>query len=138
MEKVTIQLEEVTVKLIDKMIEFKNENYDDREKIANIFLIASLGANLTEINKELYDENLHKEAIKKLSELAPKEYRSTCLQMIHDEIEKLYFSFQLTDDKELKECLKKQMIKKLESIEVDNEKFQKSKENLLNKIKELQ
>ena len=28
MEKVTIQLEEVTVKLIDKMIEFKNENYE--------------------------------------------------------------------------------------------------------------
>lgn len=137
MEKVTIQLEEVTVKLIDKMIEFKNENYD-RDKIANIFLLASLGANLTEINKEFYDENLHKEAIEKLSELAPKEHRNTCLKMVYVEIKRLYFLFQLTDDKELKERLKKDMIKKLESIEIDNEKYQKSKENLLNKIKELQ
>lgn len=137
MEKVTIQLEEVTVKLIDKMIEFKNENYD-RDKIANIFLLASLRAKLTEIGEELYDENLQKETIEKLSELAPKEHRNACLKMVHDEIERLYFLFQLTDDKELKERLKKDMIKKLESIEIDNEKYQKSKENLLNKIKELQ
>lgn len=137
MEKVTIQLEEVTVKLIDKMIEFKNENYD-RDKIANIFLLTSLGANLTEINKEFYDENLHKEAIEKLSELAPKEHRNACLQMVYDEIERLYFLFRLANDKELKESLKKDMIKELESIEIDDEKLQKSKENLLNKIKELQ
>lgn len=137
MEKVTIQLEEVTVKLIDKMIEFKNENYD-RDKIANIFLLTSLGAKLTEIGEELYDENLHKETIEKLSELAPKEHRNACLQIVRDEIERLYFLFQLTDDKELKERLKKDMIKKIESIEIDDEKLQKSKENLLNKIKELQ
>ena len=58
------------------------------------------------------------------------------MQIVRDEIERLYFLFQLTDDKELKERLKKDMIKKIESIEIDDEKLQKSKENLLNKIKQ--
>ena len=113
MEKVTIQLEEVTVKTLDRFIELDGCDLTREEKV-NVIILAYLGKNLCDMDDEFAESELCEEiraTIKRLDPVADKQAR---FKMVQREIEALLICYKFMEDEDVKNKIKQDTIEEVE------------------------
>lgn len=136
MEKVTIQLEEVTVKALDRFIELDGCNLTREEKV-NVIILAYLGKSLCNMDDEFAESELCEEmraTIKRLDPVADKQAR---FKMVQREIEALLICYKFMEDEDVKNKIKQDTIDLINDLEAETEEEVEQKQRCIDLIKEL-
>lgn len=136
MEKVTIQLEEATVKALDRFTELSGRDLT-REKGVNVIILATLGNNLCDMDDEFAGSELNeemKEAIKRLDPVADKKVR---FKMAEREIKTLLILREIMEDEDAKNEIKQDVIDLINDLEAETEEEVEEKQRCIDLIKEL-
>lgn len=136
MEKVTIQLEEVTVKALDRFIELDGCDLTREEKV-NVIILAYLGKKLCDMDDEFAESELCEEmraTIKRLDPVADKQAR---FKMVQREIEALLICYKFMEDEDVKNKIKQDTIDLINDLEAETEEEVEQKQRCIDLIKEL-
>ena len=124
MEKVTIQLEEATVKALDRFIELDGCDLTREEKV-NVIILAYLGKNLCDMDDEFAESELCEEMRETMKRLDPVTDKKARFNMVQRE------------DEDVKNKIKQDAIDLINDLEAETEEEVEEKQRCIDLIKEL-
>ena len=137
MEKVTIQLEEATVKVLDRFMELKDSSLT-REENVNVLILASLGSRLCDMDDEFVGSELEEEMRATIKRLDPVTDKKARFKMVQREIETLLICYKFfMEDEDVKNKIKQDMIDLIDDLEAETEEEVEEKQRCIDLIKEL-
>lgn len=120
MEKVTIQLEEATVKVLDRFMELKGSSLT-REENVNVIVLSNLGANLCGVDDEFAESELSEEMRATIKRLDPVTDKKARFRMVAREIGTLLFLYKIIEDENAKNEIKQDVIDLINDLEAKTE-----------------
>lgn len=136
MEKVTIQLEEATVKALDRFIELDGCDLTREEKV-NVIILAYLGKNLCDMDDEFAESELCEEMRETIKRLDPVTDKKTRFNIAQHEIEALLICYKFMEDEDVKNKIKQDAIDLINDLEAETEEEVEQKQRCIDLIKEL-
>lgn len=136
MEKVTIQLEEATVKALDRFTELSGRDLT-REEGVNVIILATLGNNLCDMDDEFAGSELSEEMRATIKRLDPVTDKKARFKMVQHEIETLLILYGFMEDEDVKNKIKQDMIDLIDDLEAETEEEVEEKQRCIDLIKEL-
>lgn len=136
MEKVTIQLEEATVKALDRFTELSGRDLT-REEGVNVIILATLGNNLCDMDDEFAGSELSEEMRATIKRLDPVTDKKARFKMVQHEIETLLILHGFMEDEDVKNKIKQDMIDLIDDLEAETEEEVEEKQRCIDLIKEL-
>lgn len=136
MEKVTIQLEEATVKALDRFTKLSRRDLT-REKGVNVIILATLGNNLCDMDDEFAGSKLSEEMRATIKRLDPVTDKKARFKMVKHEIETLLILHGFMEDEDVKNKIKQDMIDLIDDLEAETEEEVEEKQRCIDLIKEL-
>ena len=136
MEKVTIQLEEATVKALDRFIELDGCDLTREEKV-NVIILAYLGKNLCDMDDEFAESELCEEMRETIKRLDPVTDKKARFNMVQREIEALLICYKFMEDEDVKNKIKQDAIDLINDLEAETEEEAEEKQRCIDLIKEL-
>ena len=136
MEKVTIQLEEATVKALDRFTKLSRRDLT-REEGVNVIILATLGNNLCDMDDEFAGSELSKEMRATKKRLDPVTDKKARFKMVQHEIETLLILHGFMEDEDVKNKIKQDMIDLIDDLEAETEEEVEEKQRCIDLIKEL-
>ena len=136
MEKVTIQLEEATVKALDRFTKLSRRDLT-REEGVNVIILATLGNNLCDMDDEFAGSELSKEMRATIKRLVPVTDKKARFKMVQHEIETLLILYGFMEDEDVKNKIKQDMIDLIDDLEAETEEEVEEKQRCIDLIKEL-
>ena len=101
MEKVTIQLEEATVKALDRLMELRGCGLTIEAEV-NVLVLASLGRGLCDMDDEFVGSELEEEMRATIKRLDPVTDKKARFNMVQREIEALLTVYTFMEDEDVK------------------------------------
>ena len=132
MEKVTIQLEEATVKALDRLMELRGCGLTIEAEV-NVLVLASLGRGLCDMDDEFVGSELEEEMRATIKRLDPVTDKKARFNMVQREIEALLTVYTFMEDEDVKNKIKQDAIDLLNDLEAETEE----KQRCIDLIKEL-
>ena len=136
MEKVTIQLEETTVKALDRFIELSGCDLT-REAEVNVIFLAALGGKLCDMDDEFVGSELDEEMRAVIKRLDPVTDKKARFKMVQREIETLLTVYTFMEDEDVKNKIKRDTIDLINDLEAETEEEAEEKQRCIDLIKEL-
>ena len=136
MEKVTIQLEEATVKALDRFIELDGCDLTREEKV-NVIVLGNLGANLCGMDDEFVESELNEEMLATIKRLDPVTDKKARFRVAERETEKLLILYKIMEDEDAKNKIKQDAIDLINDLEAETEEEVEQKQRCIDLIKEL-
>lgn len=136
MEKVTIQLEEATVKALDRFIELDGCDLTREEKV-NVIILAYSGKNLCDMDDEFEESELCEEMRATIKRLDPVTDKKARFNMVQREIETLLICYKFMEDEDVKNKIKQDVIDLIDDLEAETEEEVEQKQRCIDLIKEL-
>ena len=136
MEKVTIQLEEATVKALDRFIELSGCDLT-REAEVNVIVLANLGSRLCDMDDEFAESKLSEEMRATIKRLDPVTDKKARFNMVQREIETLLICYKFMEDEDVKNKIKQDVIDLIDDLEAETEEEVEQKQRCIDLIKEL-
>ena len=136
MEKVTIQLEEVTVKALDRFIELDGCDLTREEKV-NVIILAYSGKNLCDMDDEFEESELCEEMRATIKRLDPVTDKKARFGMAEREIKTLLLLREIMEDEDAKNEIKQDVIDLINDLEAETEEEVEEKQRCIDLIKEL-
>ena len=136
MEKVTIQLEEVTVKALDRFIELDGCDLTREEKV-NVIILAYSGKNLCDMDDEFEESELCEEMRATIKRLDPVTDKKARFGMAEREIKNLLILREIMEDEDAKNEIKQDVIDLINDLEAETEEEVEEKQRCIDLIKEL-
>ena len=136
MEKVTIQLEEATVKALDRFTKLSRRDLT-REEGVNVIILATLGNNLCDMDDDFAGSGLSKEMPATIKRLVPVTDKKARFKMVQHEIETLLILYGFMEDEDVKNKIKQDMIDLIDDLEAETEEEVEEKQRCIDLIKEL-
>lgn len=137
MEKVTIQLEEATVKALDRLMELRGCDLTTEAEV-NVFVLASLGSCLCDMDDEFVGSELEEEMRATIKRLDPVTDKKTRFKMVQREIETLLICYKFfMEDEDVKNKIKQDVIDLINDLEAETEEEVEQKQRCIDLIKEL-
>ena len=136
MEKVTIQLEEATVKALDRFIELDGCDLTREEKV-NVIILAYLGKNLCDMDDEFAESELCEEMRETIKRLDPVTDKKARFGMAEHKIKTLLILREITEDEDEKNEIKQGVIDLINDLEAETEEEVEEKQRCIDLIKEL-
>ena len=137
MGKVTIQLEEVTVKALDRLMELRGCDLTTEAEV-NVFVLASLGSCLCDMDDEFVGSELEEEMRATIKRLDPVTDKKTRFKMVQREIETLLICYKFfMEDEDVKNKIKQDVIDLIDDLEAETEEEVEQKQRCIDLIKEL-
>ena len=137
MEKVTIQLEEATVKALDRLMELRGCDLTTEAEV-NVFVLASLGRGLCDMDDKFTGSELDEEMRATIKRLDPVTDKKTRFKMVQREIETLLICYKFfMEDEDVKNKIKQDAIDLINDLEVETEEEVEEKQRCIDLIKEL-
>ena len=137
MEKVTIQLEEATVKALDRLMELRGCDLTTEAEV-NVFVLASLGSCLCDMDDEFVGSELEEEMRATIKRLDPVTDKKTRFKMVQREIETLLICYKFfMEDEDVKNKIKQDVIDLIDDLEAETEEEIEIKQRCIDLIKEL-
>ena len=136
MEKVTIQLEEATVKVLDRFMELKDSSLT-REENVNVLILASLGSRLCDMDDEFVGSELEEEMRATIKRLDPVTDKKARFKMAEREIKTLLILREIMEDEDAKNEIKQDVIDLINDLEAETEEEVEEKQRCIDLIKEL-
>lgn len=137
MEKVTIQLEEATVKALDRLMELRGCDLTTEAEV-NVFVLASLGSCLCDMDDEFVGSELEEEMRATIKRLDPVTDKKTRFKMVQREIETLLICYKFfMEDEDVKNKIKQDVIDLIDDLEAETEEEVEEKQRCIDLIKEL-
>lgn len=137
MEKVTIQLEEATVKALDRLMELRGCDLTTEAEV-NVLVLASLGSCLCDMDDEFVGSELEEEMRATIKRLDPVTDKKTRFKMVQREIETLLICYKFfMEDEDVKNKIKQDVIDLIDDLEAETEEEVEEKQRCIDLIKEL-
>lgn len=136
MEKVTIQLEEATVKALDRLMELRGCDLT-REAEVNVLVLASLGSRLCDMDDEFVGSELEEEMRATIKRLDPVTDKKARFEMAEREIKTLLILREIMEDEDAKNEIKQDVIDLINDLEAETEEEVEEKQRCIDLIKEL-
>ena len=136
MEKVIIQLEEATVKTLDRFIELDGCDLTREEKV-NVIILAYLGKNLCDMDDEFAESELCEEMRATIKRLDPITDKKARFGMAEREIKTLLILREIMEDEDAKNEIKQDVIDLINDLEAETEEEVEEKRRCIDLIKEL-
>ena len=136
MEKVTIQLEEATVKALDRFIELDGCDLTREEKV-NVIILAYLGKNLCDMDDEFAESELCEEMRETIKRLDPVTDKKARFNMVQRGIEALLICYKFMEDEDVKNKIKQDTIDLINDLEAETKEEIEIKQRCIDLIKEL-
>lgn len=136
MEKVIIQLEEATVKALDRFIELDGCDLTREEKV-NVIILAYLGKNLCDMDDEFAESELCEEMRATIKRLDPITDKKARFGMAEREIKTLLILREIMEDEDAKNEIKQDVIDLINDLEAETEEEVEEKRRCIDLIKEL-
>lgn len=136
MEKVTIQLEEATVKALDRLMELRGYALTIEAEV-NILVLASLGRGLCDMDDKFTGSELDEEMRATIKRLDPVTDKKARFNMVQREIEALLTVYTFMEDEDVKNKIKQDAIDLINDLEVETEEEVEEKQRCIDLIKEL-
>lgn len=136
MEKVTIQLEEATVKALDRLMELRGCGLTIEAEV-NVLVLASLGRGLCDMDDEFVGSELEEEMRATIKRLDPVTDKKARFNMVQREIEALLTVYTFMEDEDVKNKIKQDAIDLLNDLEAETEEEVEEKQRCIDLIKEL-
>ena len=136
MEKVTIQLEEATVKALDRFIELDGCDLTREEKV-NVIVLGNLGRNLCGMDDEFAESELSEEMRATIKRLDPVTDKKARFGVIEHKIKTLLILREIMEDEDAKNEIKQDVIDLINDLEAETEEEIETKQRCIDLIKEL-
>lgn len=136
MEKVTIQLEEATVKALDRLMELRGYALTIEAEV-NILVLASLGRGLCDMDDKFTGSELDEEMRATIKRLDPVTDKKARFNMVQREIEALLTVYTFMEDEDVKNKIKQDAIDLINDLEAETEEEVEEKQRCIDLIKEL-
>lgn len=136
MEKVTIQLEEATVKALDRLMELRGCDLTIEAEV-NVLVLASLGRGLCDMDDKFAGSELDEEMRATIKRLDPVTDEKARFNMVQREIETLLTVYTFMEDEDVKNKIKQDAIDLINDLEAETEEEVEQKQRCIDLIKEL-
>ena len=136
MEKVTIQLEEATVKALDRLMELRGCDLTTEAEV-NVLVLASLGSRLCDMDDEFVGSELEEEMRATINRLDPVTDKKARFEMAEREIKTLLILREIMEDEDAKNEIKQDVIDLIDDLEAETEEEVEQKQRCIDLIKEL-
>lgn len=136
MEKVTIQLEEATVKALDRLMELRGCDLTTEAEV-NVLVLASLGSRLCDMDDEFVGSELEEEMRATIKRLDPVTDKKARFEMAEREIKTLLILREIMEDEDAKNEIKQDVIDLINDLEAETEEEVEEKQRCIDLIKEL-
>lgn len=136
MEKVTIQLEEATVKALDRLMELRGCDLTTEAEV-NVLVLASLGSRLCDMDDEFVGSELEEEMRATIKRLDPVTDKKARFEMAEREIKTLLILREIMEDEDAKNEIKQDVIDLIDDLEAETEEEVEQKQRCIDLIKEL-